>query len=333
MLSEQQRRLYASVRMTDGKVSTTWQAQIDSSGEFVRHASKIRERVTSDGSSGFRAESGRYHLYVSYACPWAHRALITRKLKGLEEAISVDVVHSFLGEHGWSFDSEEEGATGDRVNGFRYLRDAYAATLKDYVGSITVPVLWDKQEHCIVNNESADIIVMLNGEFQQFAKHPERDYYPLELRGRIEEVNEWIYHTVNNGVYRAGFARSQEAYERAARQVFVSLDRIEGMLSESRYLCGNQLTLADIRLFTTLVRFDAVYNTHFKCNLRRLVDYPNTWGFARDIYAIPGVAETVNMQHIRDHYYKSHEAVNPFRIVPIGPEIDFTAPHDRAKFG
>lgn len=317
--------------MTSGEVVRTWTKQINEQGEFVRRPSSFRGQVTADGSSGFQAEAERYHLYVSYACPWAHRTLIVRKLKGLEDCLSFDVVHSFLGTEGWRFDSDEAGATGDRVNRFERLRQAYLHTAENYAGAITVPVLWDRKGRQVVNNESSEIIVMLNDQFQDYAKHSSVDLNPEGLRAEMAEVDAWIYETVNNGVYRCGFARSQSAYGQAATRLFDSLSRLEGLLSDRRYLCGNQLTLSDIRLFTTLVRFDAVYHTHFKCNLRRIVDYPNLWGYTRDIYSLPGVAETTNMQHIRDHYYKSHLSINPYGIVPIGPEADLTEPHDRAR--
>jgi putative glutathione S-transferase len=273
--------------------------------------------------------TGRYHLYVSLACPWAHRTLIFRKLKGLEDAISVNVVDPFLPEQGWTFEQNVAGATGDTVNHLHLLREVYSSASTEYDGSITVPVLWDKELNTIVNNESSEIVRMLNAEFQDIATHPDLDLYPEPLRADIDGVNEWIYSDINNGVYRSGFARKQAAYSRSVKQLFAALDRVESILSKSRYLCGDRLTEADIRLFTTLVRFDAVYVTHFKCNVRRIIDYPNLWGYTRDIYQIPGVSATVNMEHIKRHYFESHLHINPFGIVPEGPELDFETPHGR----
>lgn len=315
-----------------GRASTTWQSQINATGEFERHPTTFRNQICDDGSTLFTPEANRYHLYVSYACPWAHRTLIARKLKGLEHIISVDVVDTFLAEGGWTLEGAEPGATGDRVNGFRRLRQAYEATDPSYEGSVTVPVLWDRKTNRIVNNESAEIIRILNSQFQRWAQNPELDLYPRSLRERIDEINDWVYRQINNGVYQAGFARSQRAYERAVNGVFSGLDRAESILAQSRYLAGEQLTEADIRLFTTLLRFDLVYHTHFKCNVRRVIDYPNLWAFTRDMYAVDGVAETVDVRHIKDHYYRSHQSINPYGIVPIGPEIDFAQPHDRARF-
>lgn len=307
----------------------TWDSEVNEEGEFVRHQTSFRSQVRADGSTDFPPASGRYHLYVSYACPWAHRTLITRKLKGLDEAISFDVVHPLLPQSGWSFDDSAPGATGDSICGFRDLRQAYLASSPEFEGAITVPVFWDKDSGKIVNNESAEIIRMLNTEFQEFATNPELDLYPKEKRQQIDEVNDWIYETINNGVYRCGFATTQRAYSRAFKGLFASLDRVEDILADSRYLTGSTMTEADVRLFTTLVRFDAVYVTHFKCNLKRIIDYPNTWGFTRDIHQTPGVAETVNMAHIKSHYYVSHRHINPYGIVPDGPELDFNEPHGR----
>ena len=311
----------------------TWETQISDDGEFVRRPAIFRGWVTADGSNGFKAESGRYHLYVSYACPWAHRTLIARKLKGLEEAISYDVVDHLLTDRGWTLTASSPDATRDTVNGATELRQLYSKADSTYAGSITVPVLWDKQTETIVNNESSEILRMFNAEFQDFATRAEVDLYPAEFRGEIDSLNEWIYDQINNGVYRAGFARSQRAYDRAVSRLFEGLDRVEEILSRRRYLTGSKLTEADVRLFTTLVRFDAVYVTHFKCNVRRIVDSPNTWGYVRDIYALPGVAETVNLFHIKHHYFESHRSLNPTGIVPAGPEIGFAAPHDRARLG
>lgn len=318
---------------SDAPSGNTWDREIDESGAFVRRPTSFHGRIAADGGEEFPAEPGRYHLYVSYACPWAHRTLIARRLKGLEDVLSFDVVDPILRSTGWSFERETPGATGDQVNGFRALREAYLASDPRYEGRVTVPVLWDKKSGRIVNNESSEILRMLNGEFQDFAAHPEVDLYPEPLRARIDALNDWIYPQINNGVYRCGFARTQQAYSQAFRELFEALDRAEAILAGSRYLAGAKLTEADVRLFTTLVRFDAVYFTHFKCNLRRIVDYPNLWAYTRDIHQVPGVAETLNMEHIKRHYYESHRQINPFGIVPDGPALDFETPHDRARFG
>ena len=307
----------------------TWESQIDDDGQYARRPTSFHSGIRADGSTEFAPAAGRYHLYVSLACPWAHRTLIYRKLKGLEDAISVDVVDPLLPAEGWTFEQNVAGDTGDTVNHLHLLREVYCTASTEYDGSITVPVLWDKELNTIVNNESSEIIRMLNSEFQDIANHPEVELYPEPLRAKIDEVNEWIYTEVNNGVYRSGFARKQAAYSSAVKTLFSALDRVEAILSKSRYLCGDQLTEADVRLFTTLVRFDAVYVTHFKCNIRRIIDYPNLWGYTRDIYQTPGVAETVNMEHIKRHYFESHLHINPFGIVPEGPELDFESPHGR----
>lgn len=302
-------------------------------GEFVRSVAGFRNWVTKDGSAGptgegrFKAEAGRYHLYVSHACPWANRTLIFRELKGLNDVISVSVVHPLLESQGWSFDAYPE-ATGDQVNGFSYLREAYAASADAYHGSITVPVLWDKQQQTIVSNESSEIIRMLNSAFDDYA-NSDIDYYPESLRNEIDEINDLVYENVNNGVYRAGFATTQLAYDRAFDRLFNALDELEQRLSSQRYLVGNQITEADWRLFTTLVRFDAVYYNYFKTNKKRLIDYPNLWAYTRELYQMPGVAETVNMDHIKYHYFASHRSINPTGIVPKGPDIDFLVPHGR----
>ncbi len=316
--------------LVDGVWHDRWYDTKTSGGRFKRQDSRFRDRVTADASSGFPAAAGRYHLYVSLACPWAHRTLIFRKLKGLEAAISVSVVHWHMGENGWEF-REGPGATGDTLNGAQYLHQIYTRADPAYSGRVTVPVLWDRETGTIVNNESAEIIRMLNGAFDAFAEHPGLDLYPEALRPAIDEVNETVYHKVNNGVYKAGFATRQEAYEEAFAALFETLDGLEARLAGQRYLAGGQLTEADWRLFTTLVRFDAVYVGHFKCNKRRLADYPNLWAYTRELYQVPGVAETVNLTHIKQHYYGSHAAINPTGIVPAGPEIDFTAPHGRER--
>ncbi|MGA2892098.1 MAG: glutathione S-transferase family protein [Xanthobacteraceae bacterium] len=306
-------------------------------GRFVRPPTTYRNFITTDGSAGptgeggFPAEAGRYHLYVSLACPWAHRTLIFRKLKKLENVISVSVVEPLMGDAGWVFGTGP-GATLDTVNAKSTLAEIYLIADPHYTGRVTVPVLWDKKRHTIVNNESSEIIRMLNSAFEAFTD-VHTDYYPAELRTEIDRINALVYPTINNGVYRAGFATSQEAYEEAARAVFATLDQLEELLARQRYLVGGQITEADWRLFTTLVRFDAVYYGHFKCNLRRIVDYPELWNYLRDLYQVPGVVETVSLDHIKRHYYGSHRKINPTGIVPIGPLIDFTAPHDRGRFG
>ena len=308
----------------------------DASGRFVRQASRFHHWVTPDGAAGpsgdggFTAEAGRYHLYVSLACPWAHRALIFRKLKKLEDVIGLSVVDAIMGPEGWVF-TDAPGAIPDTAEGKKRLSEIYLLASERYTGRVTVPVLWDKRKKTIVNNESSEIIRMFNSAFDAFT--PVRaDYYPTALRGEIDAINRPIYETVNNGVYRSGFATTQEAYEEACGSVFVTLDRLEERLSTQRYLVGSTLTEADWRLFTTLVRFDAVYYGHFKCNVRRIVDYPNLSNYLRDLYQVPGVAGTVNMDHIKTHYYASHRKINPSGIVPIGPELNFAAPHDRARF-
>lgn len=319
--------------LVDGNWVDEWYDTKSTGGRFVRKESQFRNWVTADGSAGptgrdgFKAEAGRYHLYVSYACPWAHRTLIMRALKGLEAMISVSVVGMTMLEHGWTFDTTD-GSTGDALFGSSYMHQVYTKADPGYTGRVTVPVLWDKQSGTIVSNESADILRMLNSAFDTIGATP-GDYWPEHLRAGIEPVNERIYHTVNNGVYKSGFSTTQEAYEEALYPLFESLDWLEGRLASQRYLMGDTLTEADIRLFTTLVRFDPVYVGHFKCNLRRLVDYPNLWAYTRDIYALPGVADTVHMDHIKTHYYASHKSINPSGVVPAGPDIDFSEPHRR----
>jgi putative glutathione S-transferase len=299
-------------------------------GRFTRQDSRFRDWVTADGSSGFPAAAGRYHLYVSLACPWAHRAVILRELKGLQDAIAMSIVDPIRDEHGWAF-RDVPGTTADRLHGWDHLSEAYAASDPDFDGRITVPVLWDTETGRIVNNESADVLVMLNAAFDAFAAHPERDYYPAGLRPVIDPLNARVYEHVNNGVYRSGFASSQEAYEEAVVPLFATLDELDERLQDRRYLFGDEQTLADWRLFTTLVRFDAVYYSHFKTNVRRIVDYPHLWPYVRDLYATPGVAQTVDLDQIKRHYYVTHGGINPSRIVPIGPAIDFAEPQDRAR--
>jgi putative glutathione S-transferase len=305
-------------------------------GRFVRPQTRYRNWVTADGSpgptgeGGFPAERGRYHLYVALSCPWAHRTVIFRRLKELEKVVSMSVVEPIQRDNGWEFGSGP-GATPDTANGKQNLAEIYLLADPHFTGRVTVPTLWDKERRTIVNNESAEIIRMFNSAFNAFTA-VKTDYYPQELRAEIDRINARVYENVNNGVYRAGFATAQEAYEEAFRGVFTVLDEIETRLAGQRYLVGSRLTEADWRLFTTLIRFDAVYYSHFKCNLRRIIDYPNLSNYLRDLYQVPGVAETVNMDHIKRHYYGSQRKVNPTGIVLLGPLLDFTAPHDRARF-
>jgi putative glutathione S-transferase len=301
----------------------------DGEGRFVRSTTSFRDRVTADGSSGFPAEAGRYHLYVSWACPWAHRTAILRKLKGLEEAITLSSVEPYMGEDGWAF-SNGSGAFPDPLYDANFLREIYTRSDPDYTGRVTTPVLWDKKGQSIVNNESREVMKMLDTEFGDLATK-DANFYPEGLRDEIEETLDELYEPVNNGVYRAGFATKQAAYDEAVTELFEALDRLESVLSWRRYLCGAAITEADWAFFTTLVRFDAVYHGHFKCNLSRIVDYPNLWGYLRDLYQYPGVAETVDIGYIKRHYYGSHESINPTRVVPKGPIIDFAAPHDRGR--
>ncbi len=316
----------ATGMMIDG----VWQKkgyEQDSKGRFQRNPTTFRQKITADGSSGFKAEAGRYHLYVSYACPWAHRTLIMRELKGLEDAISVAVVAPLMAEDGWEF-SDYPGATPDTVNGTSYLRDVYAKADPNYTGRVTVPILWDKKTNTIVNNESREIIRMLDTEFAAIARK-RVDLYPKQLQTKIDEAIDKIYEPINNGVYRAGFATKKVAYNEAVIQLFEALDYWEAILGNQRYLCGNVLTEADICMFTTLLRFDPVYYVHFKCNLRHIWDYPNLWNYLKDIYQHPGVKKTCNLDHIKLHYYQSHPHINPSGIVPLGPIIDLESPHDR----
>lgn len=319
--------------LIDGKWRDQWYDTASSGGRFIRSESQFRNWITADGASGptgvdgFKAEPDRYHLYVSLACPWAHRVLIMRALKGLEDMISVSVVHWLMREDGWTF-AQGPGVIPDVLNNADFLHQIYTAAQPDYSGRVTVPVLWDKRRRVIVNNESSEIIRMLTTAFDDAGAKP-GDYYPAELRTGIDAVNARIYDGFNNGVYKAGFATSQGAYDEAVAVVFETLDWVEERLARRRYLMGARLTEADIRLFTTLVRFDEVYHGHFKCNRRRIVDYPNLWGFTREIFQLPGVAETVNMEHIKRHYYESHRTINPTGVAPIGPNPDFMAPHGR----
>ncbi len=323
--------------LVDGVWRNEWYDTKAAGGRFVRTDSQFRNWITADGSpgpggeGGFKAEPGRYHLYVSWACPWAHRVLMMRALKGLDEMISLSATHWLMAENGWTF-APGEGVIPDTVNGARYLYEVYLADDPRYSGHATTPVLWDKAQGRIVSNESSEIIRMLNGAFEGVGAAA-GDYYPTPFRAEIDALNQRVYDGLNNGVYKAGFATSQDAYGEAAGAVFATLDGLEARLARRRYLVGEGLTEADIRLFATLVRFDAVYVGHFKCNLRRLVDYPSLQAYMRDLYQHPGIAGTVRMDHIRRHYYQSHKTINPSGIVPIGPELDFEAPHGREGLG
>ncbi len=300
-------------------------------GRFIRQEDAFRRWVSADGSSGFPAQAGRYHLYVSLACPWAHRTIIVRMLQGLEEAIGMTVVDPIRDERGWAF-RDGEGYSSDPVNGFQFLAEAYLATDPRYGGRVTVPVLWDKRTRRIVSNSDDDIMRMLETEFGAFARH-RLELYPARFRAEIDELNEHIFQTLNDGVYRAGFATAQRVYEEAAYRVFATLEELEERLARRRFLFGAEPVETDWRLFVTLVRFDAVYHGHFKCNLRRLADYTNLFGYLRDLYQIEGVAATVNFDHIKRHYYCTHDEINPTRIVPIGPDQDLGAPHGRGHLG
>ncbi|WP_299612917.1 glutathione S-transferase family protein [uncultured Tateyamaria sp.] len=320
--------------LVDGIWHDQWYDTKKSGGKFQRSQAKFRNWITADGSAGpsgtdgFKADSGRYHLYVSYACPWAHRALVFRKLKGLEDHISLSAVHPDMLSEGWTFETDDKGATGDTLYDLPFARDIYTKADPQFSGRVTVPILWDKHRETIVSNESSEIIRMFNSAFDNITGNT-ADYWPEDLRGDMEPVNDRIYDTFNNGVYKSGFATTQEAYDDAVHPLFDTMDWLEDRLSGARYLMGNRLTEADWRLWTTLVRFDAVYHLHFKCNRKRLMDYPHLWAFTRELYQVPGVAETVNMDHIVRHYHYSHESINPHRIVPINPVLDFDAPHGR----
>lgn len=323
-------------QLIDGVWHDVWYDTKSTGGNFKRSESAFRHWLTADGEpgptgkGGFAAEKDRYHLYVSLACPWAHRALIMRALKGLESLISVSVVHPLMLQDGWTFGDDFPNATGDGLYQHEYLYQLYLQADPDYTGRVTVPVLWDKKTQTIVSNESAEIIRMLNTAFDAQGARA-GDYYPTPLRSKIDELNGWIYDSINNGVYKAGFATSQEAYDEAVTKVFESLARVEQILGQHRYLIGDQLTEADIRLWTTLVRFDPVYVTHFKCDKHRISDYLNLYGFLRDIYQMPGIAETVDFAHIRNHYYRSHKTINPTGIISVGPAQDLNEPHGREE--
>ncbi len=321
--------------LVDGKWHDIWYDTSKTGGRFVRGDSQFRSWITPDGSpgpsgeGGFAAEPGRYHLYVSLACPWAHRTLIMRTLKGLEDMVSVSVVHWLMKEDGWTF-APGPGVVSDPIHGADFLHQVYVAARPDYSGRVTVPLIWDRATGTIVNNESAEILRMLGSAFDGIGARP-GDFYPEALRDEIDQMNARIYDGCNNGVYRAGFATDQSAYEEAVHGVFSTLDWAEEKLSRQRFLAGDRLTEADIRLFTTLVRFDEVYHGHFKCNRRRIVDYPALWGFTRDIFQLPGIAATVDMMHIKRHYHESHVMINPTGIIPVGPSPDFMAPHGRER--
>ena len=316
--------------LVEGEWRTERQRQ-DEEGRFVRSETSFRSWVTADGSSGYGAEPGRYHLYVSWACPWAHRTAILRKLKGLEEAIGLSAVGSFMGDDGWAF-YDEPGVIPDTVNGAYYLREVYIKADPDYTGRVTTPILWDKETGTIVNNESRDIIRMFDHEFDAVpGAKLDVDFCSEDLREEVDRTLDELYEPVNNGVYKTGFAATQEAYEEAVTQLFDALDHWEEVLDTRRYLCGDRITEADWSFFATLVRFDPVYYGHFKCNLRRVVDYPNLWGYLKDLYGQPGVAETVDFGHIKRHYYRSHESINPTRIVSKGPILNLHEPHGRGR--
>lgn len=302
----------------------------DKEGRFVRAESGFRQHITASGESGFKAEPYRYHLYLSYACPWACRTLIMRKLKGLEKIISVSFSDPVMGKNGWSY-GESGNETADEINHIHYLKELYLVARKDYTGRVTVPVLWDKKKKTIVNNESSEIMRMLNSEFNAFSS-TDHDYYPKQWRQKIDEINQLVYENINNGVYKCGFAKSQKAYEEAFDALFNTLNQIENLLATQRYLIGEQLTEADWRLFTTLIRFDAVYHGHFKCNLQRIADYPHLSNYLRELYQFPGIKETVNFNHIKQHYYQSHLSINPTGIVPKGPKLNLDEPHNRDEF-
>ncbi len=314
--------------LVEGKWQDKWYDTKSTGGRFVRRESQFRDWITADGSSGFKAEPDRYHLYISLACPWAHRTLIFRKLKKLEDIISLSIVDPLMQENGWEF-TDYPGSIRDTVNGSHYLHEIYTAAKADYTGRVTVPVLWDKEKKTIVNNESSEIIRMFNSEFNEYGDSGP-DFYPLELRDEIDRINSTVYDNINNGVYKCGFATSQQAYEEAFNNLFHTLDKIENSLAERRYLVGDKMTEADWRLFTTLLRFDSVYYTHFKCNLHRIEEYPNLSNYLRELYQFPGLEETVNFKHIKEHYFKSHKSINPTGIVPSGPELDLSTPHNRA---
>lgn len=319
--------------LVEGQWQDQWYDTKSSGGRFKREDAGFRNWVTVEGSagpsgmSGFKAEPNRYHLYVSLACPWAHRTTIYRKLKGLEDMISLSVVSPYMGENGWTFE-EYPGVIADPINHADKLYEVYIAAKPDYTGRVTVPILWDKKTNRIVSNESSEIIRMFNSAFDEVGALP-GNFLPADKQAEIDEINTFVYHAINNGVYKTGFATTQDAYEEALFELFAALDNMEARLQDKRYLTGDTITEADWRLFSTLMRFDAVYVGHFKCNIRRIVDYPNLWGYLRDLYQVPGIADTVNMDHIKTHYYGSHATINPTGIIPVGPALDFDLPHQR----
>lgn len=319
--------------LVEGQWQDQWYDTDSSGGRFKREDAGFRNWVTVEGSagpsgmSGFKAEPNRYHLYVSLACPWAHRTTIYRKLKGLEDMISLSVVSPYMGENGWTFE-EYPGVIADPINHADKLYEVYIAAKPDYTGRVTVPILWDKKTNRIVSNESSEIIRMFNSAFDEVGALP-GNFLPADKQAEIDEINTFVYHAINNGVYKTGFATTQDAYEEALFELFAALDNMEARLQDKRYLTGDTITEADWRLFSTLMRFDAVYVGHFKCNIRRIVDYPNLWAYLRDLYQVPGIADTVNMDHIKTHYYGSHATINPTGIIPVGPALDFDLPHQR----
>lgn len=310
--------------LVEGKWVDEWYDTKSNDGKFMRESAKFNHVITNpndDTNAKFPAESNRYHLYVSYACPWAHRTLIMRNLKGLEEHIGVSVVSTDMLDNGWSFD-KKTGSTGDEVNNFKFLHEAYTKSVSDYTGRVSVPILWDKKTQQIVNNESSEIIRMLNSAFNDIT-HNYDDYYPQHLHKKIDPINKFVYDDINNGVYRAGFATTQQAYDEAYDSLFEALDKVEAILEKNRYLVGSDFTEADIRLFTTIIRFDEVYHGHFKCNKKMIEDYPNISSYRRELYQMPAIKETTNFYHIKRHYYFSHTMINPTQIIPKGPEIDY----------
>ena len=321
--------------LIDGEWHDHWYDTKSTDGKFVRSEALFRNWITSDGAAGpsgepgFKAEVGRYHIYASYACPWAHRVLIYRNLKGLEDVIDVSFVHWFMGEDGWTFNQDDQGIVGDCLFDLNFLHQIYTKADPKYSGRVTVPAIWDKQTGTIVSNESSEIIRMFNSAFDTCGAK-EGDYYPENLRDEIDMINDRIYNTVNNGVYKAGFATSQDAYEEGVQPLFETLDWLDDRLSDRRFLLGDHPTEADWRLFPTIYRFDSIYVGHFKCSLKRIVDYKNLWPYARDLFQWPGISETVNMHHAIHHYYESHDTINPMRIIPVLPELDWNKPHNRA---
>lgn len=321
-------------QLVDGVWHDVWYDTKSTGGAFQRTNAKFRNWITQDGSAGssgtnnFQAQSGRYHLYVSYACPWAHRALIFRALKGLKDHISISAVHPDMLSDGWTFKTDGQGATGDTLFGLPFVRDVYLKAEPNMTGRVTVPILWDKKSETIVSNESSEIIRMFNCAFDRITGNTD-DYWPVELRDEMAPINDRIYDTLNNGVYKSGFATTQAAYDAAVNPLFDTLAWLETRLSKNRYLMGSVVTEADWRLFTTLIRFDPVYHLHFKCNRNRIVDYPNLWAYTRELYQWSGVADTVNLNHIVRHYHYSHETINPHRIIPLNPVLDYAAAHGR----